>query len=374
MKEIFKLMKKCVRLVWALVCLAVMSVWYIVGVITSPLWYTIWLVLSPQNAAKYLCAKRSTTGIEKVHKFIQVSVQDIACHVMRKLWPTAIMPMKYRRYFIDYDNMPLSIYSLDTQVKYFLSLSQDEKLALLNKPDTSHKLKDTLWDISNRWGDYTERKYFLLAEIHLSNTKIQQFIVQYGSSLYPNKLYMEALEKYFIRYTPNEDTVRFIFDNYSRHFQGILLDFIKKQKPTPEIFKLYMSSDVLREKAAEIMDGYLDIEAVQQTLNDLNNAGEEEKKKVLGRWRTYCESKESMALGAQKNLTFELYKIFVESGCHLSVRGVYALCRQLTEHDTEFLREILQNEFQLINAEILSVLKMSYWKYSVYLDVKKTQN
>ena len=79
-----------------------------------------------------------------------------------------------------------------------------------------------------------------------------------------------------------------------------------------------------------------------------------------------------MALGAQKNLTFELYKIFVESGCHLSVRGVYALCRQLTEQDTEFLREILlKKEFNLVGEEILSVLKMNYWKYSVYLDIKK---
>lgn len=263
-------------------------------------------------------------------------------------------------------------YSISTQVKYFLSLAEEDKVDLLKNSKLSSEAKEEIWNLPSKdkfrrlHRKHDERKYFFLAGIPLSKKQLQDFIC-YDSD-------ERLLRMYFSKFTPSTEMIRFLMPQAGiGGFGEMMLDFLRKQRPTQEIIDIYMSSKWadLKEKALAIIEGYLDIDAVQQTLDGLNTESDDEKKKILEHWSNYCANKDCIAVGAQKKLTFELYKIMVKQGCHLSERGLRTLCAYLIEQDTEFLASILHHEFELINEDVLTVLKSEYWKYSVYLEVKK---
>ena len=370
--------KKYAPVVWALVCFAGLFVWNILLVLTSPLWYTVWLIANPEGAARYVLSEKDDR-IRSVGQFTYAYVHNIfVCKVMYVLWLPiwAIMPMTLRSEFIFYNiyyrRKLLQEYSTSTQVKYFLSLAEEDKIELLNNSKLSSEAKEEIWNLLSKdkfrrlHHKHDERKYFFLAGIPLSKKQLKDFIC-YDSD-------ERLLRMYFSKFTPSTEMIRFLMPQAGiGGFGEMMLDFLRKQRPTQEIIDIYMSSKWadLKEKALAIIEGYLDIDAVQQTLDGLNTESDDEKKKILERWSNYCANKDCIAVGAQKKLTFELYKIMVKHGCHLSPKGICALCARFKEQDEKFLHSVLKNEFQLINEEVMTVLKGEYWKYSVYLEVKK---
>lgn len=357
---------------FALGCKAVaieicMDIWHVFIVLTSPLWYFFWLICEPDTAADFMLTKRDENGsdikaLRNIHHNFAIGV------VMHDLWKPVIwlMPMSIRREFISRDTKPLRKYSVKTQVKYYFSQYMEDRVALLKSGKLSEEAMDEIWMYftSPRF-ETPERERFLEAGVQLTSQQVKDLVID-------NKGHL--LKDYFAKYTPNVDVIRFLVSHTGgAGVEQALLNIVRRQRPTPEVLKILMMSprSDLRDKINLIMEDYLDVDAVQETLDAIDKAeNDQEINAALERWRKYCSNRSGMSVGAQKKMTFKLFEIFKEQGCHLTPNGLSALCARLKREDEKFLRSVLRHEFQITGC-IIATLLNEYWKYSVYLEVKK---
>lgn len=342
-----------VGFIWVVLCL--------VCVVTSPLWFPIYAIKSPES-----CAINLNASPDRKDGLLYFMRQCFVATFRFFRWfyapLIAMLPMKIRAEFIRYGVKHVYDYPVKVQVAYFKSHDDGGKQSLIASSVFSPEAREAIWQ------DSSERTNWIESGITLTKEQVKDFCQSSGQSL---------AWRYFKGHTPDKEALNILIDDARRNYAGaqyVLLEFIKQQRPSAELVGklLAIENTGFVEKVSEVIDAYADLDAVNFTITLPSDSemSEEERQQIINeRWMNFCKHKTNICIAAQKKMNHAQYGVFVLSGHKLDRIALRYLC--LTVRSEEYLKEIIQNEFENIDINLQTALKAEYWRYSMYLAVKE---
>jgi hypothetical protein len=354
---------QCLKNIFGLVLVCITIVLFLLLITTSPVWFPLYMWLNPEGAANVFGV---TVGDKYFREWYGKSCWAIfvfGCIIMWFVYEPLGMhyPMKKRVVFMREGEKPLHEYSLKNQLGYYHSLDSEGRKSIIQERGLSAEVLENIWQ-----NEPTEREYFI-SNKELPIEKVRDLIL-FGNG--------DLLWKYFKGHTPNKEVmsllVKYIAQGYASAMH-VMVKLISQQRPSGELVGTLLSTKQSRfiDEVNRIVDLYADLDAVRfATSGSIADQTEEEKHEHrLQCWRNFCKSKKYISIAAQKEMSYEQYQIYVETGHRLDAPALQHLC--LTIGDADFLREVVGNEFEQIDAAMQTALKTAYWRYSVYLEVKQ---
>ena len=337
---------------YAATCSILLTVMAIVGIITSPVWFPVLILCNPEAAAVNYYGKMEYVKSRPVwfSWYVTYGINAVMW-LFRTLWRPVIniLPMKYRREFIEEGDKPLGKYPAKVQVAYYKTCCGDSKENLIAYGSLSKEALDLIWE------DKEERKYWKT----YTNAQIKS-LVEGG--------YGELLKNYFKSYSPNKEKLDILLTMAGKGYvtaMYALKDIICRERPNPELVGKLLAVDNKEfvEQVQKIVDWYSDMDAVDWQ--------EEDEVKTDEKWLNFCKGKKNICDSAQKKMNHNQYLAFVETGHTLAYYALKHLC--LTVNSEEYLATVIRNEFASIEGDnkMQSALKSEYWRYSTYLAVKQ---
>lgn len=351
------------RPVLAAVFCVIVAVLGLLVLVTSPLWFPIWAIKDSEGCAINLYAHPDIHRDDPWPLTFTYRVFMGLCRFCQWFYAPLIasLPMSKKADFMRLGNKRLNEYPTKTQVAFYKSHDAEGKQSLISGNSLSKETFDKIWE------EPTERENWVEAGMTLSRKQVSDMVIGGAGNI---------LWSYFKRYTPDKEMlttlIKLAHQGYAAAM-SILLNLIKQQRPSSELVGQLLNIDDSRfiEQVTEVLDQYADLDAVNCNTNDFGgDLTEEEKEKLVReRWENFCKSKGDIFWAAQKRMYHEQYHIFAETGHKLKYAALQHLC--LTVNNPDYLKEIIENEFDDIQAKLQTALKAVYWRYSVYLAVKQ---
>lgn len=331
-------------------------------IISSPLWYPVMVFINPERAAEfindYAYADMAPVGVYKA------KIHNLCIYyLMRWLWKPfiAILPMRCRVEFIRWGKKRVCEYSPKIQVAYYKSHDDGGKQSLIVSNALSSEAFKLIWEDEFEWENWVDSGRAL--------TKEQvDFLCRKGER--------SLLWRYFKKNTPDKEMVnvllKLVAENYSAA-QRVLLNFVRQQRPSAELIEKITATGnrAFIKDVCPIIDQYADLDAVNFRITEIPGGGdmpiEEQQSILIERWTNFCRHKKEISVAAQKKMTYIQYTIYVQTGHKLDSSALLHMCLHL--QNEKFLREVLNNEFEKIDATLQTALKAEYWRYSLYLTV-----
>lgn len=216
-----------------------------------------------------------------------------------------------------------------------------------------------LWEISNNM------KLFVLLKSGLTVERLQRLL-----EMPDRAVAIRILDHYLDARTPNTQAVSFLLKKAEA--DDSLFPLVKKL-----VLKNGLSTDLIdmvvsemesdfENKVVDILKAYADRMLLREDGVSLNLSPQKREAEKIERWRKYCSMEEIHEL-AQLEMDFEQYKIFAQSGQHLSDEVLKKrLSRTL---DPDFFKEIVRNEFENLDDDLVAICMASPWKYAILVDI-----
>lgn len=267
----------------------------------------------------------------------------------------AMLPMKYRAEFIRNGKKRVCEYPTKTQVAYYKSHCNGSKQSLLGSAVFSPEAREAIWQ------DKDERINFIDAGLPLTEEMVRELCSKGANT--------SLLCRYFKKSTPSKAMLNVLIDMARKGYstsQEVLLYLIRQQRPDAALVGRLLTIDqkFFDERVKEILDEYADIDAATYTSDS-----EED---VIERWSNFCKGKKEISPKAQKYMNHKQYKIYVQTGHNLDFYVLQHLLLSIAEED--YLKDVVEDEFDNIKDKMLLALKAEYWRYSVYLAVKEAKS
>ncbi|MBR1826017.1 MAG: hypothetical protein IJ770_05470 [Alphaproteobacteria bacterium] len=339
----------------------------LIALLTSPLWMPFYAIRDAEGCAINLFSKPDESQGEEMENLGRcgrycIYIIYALMVVLRWIYLPFInlFPMKYRKEYILRAGKPLSKYSVKTQVAYYLSCNDEKKRELLRSVDFSEQAKATVWQMPN------EKANFIALGEKLSVDCLADLLGEGCNAL---------LKQYFHSYTPDKE-VRNMLLRYANAGNAsaiqLLLNLIKQQRPDKDFLGhlLNIKNERFKENLTEVIDRYADLDAVNFCTQDTGVEDPEEQQNIVAeRWTNFCKNKHDISVAAQKEMGYAQYLVFAETGHSLKYSALQHLCLHVS--NPEYLKAVIENEFENIQASLQTALKSEYWRYSVYLAVKE---
>lgn len=330
---------------WSLACIAL--------IITSPIWGTVWALRDPEA-----CAIRLNESNDYVKGRLASYIKWCTWAMCRaSLWLCtpiiAILPMRYHKEFILAGKKALADYSVKTQVAYYKTFTREGQVNLLSGGQLSQAAIDAIWQ------DEAERAKCIDAGWHMTEGVVRELCKGENSAL---------LWRYFKKNTPNKTMSNILIEMAHQGYatpQSVLLNLIKQQRPDANLLNKLMWFDNRRfkELVRNTMDEYADLDAVTYA-----SASAED---IAQHWTNFCKGKKEISSKAQQKMGYEHYLIYAETGHTLEYNALRYLLANIADKD--YLKAVVENEFDKLDDMMLTILKAEYWRYSVYLAVKEAR-
>lgn len=216
-----------------------------------------------------------------------------------------------------------------------------------------------LWEISNNM------KLFVLLKSVLTVERLQRLL-----EMPDRAVAIRILDHYLDARTPNNQAVSFLLKKAEA--DDSLFPLVKKT-----ILKNGLSEDLIdmvvsemdgdfEDKVVDIVKAYADRMLLREDGVSLNLSPQKREAEKIERWRKYCSMKEIHEL-AQLEMNFEQYKIFAQSGQHLSEEVLKKRLSRTSNPD--FFKEVVRNEFENIDDDLVTICMSTPWKYAILVDI-----
>ncbi|MBQ7633387.1 MAG: hypothetical protein IJS88_04660 [Alphaproteobacteria bacterium] len=269
----------------------------------------------------------------------------------------AMLPMKHRANFISEGKKALADYRVKTQVSYYKTFCREGQVNLLGGRQLSQAAIAAIWKANE--GD--DRAKCIDAGLALTEETVRELCSKGDNT--------SLLWRYFKKNTPNKTMLQILLDMARQGYvapQNVLLNLIRQQRPDAALLGKLLTIDqkYFDERVKEILDEYADIDAATYTSDS-----EED---VIERWSNFCKGKKEISPKAQKYMNHKQYKIYVDTGHNLDFYVLQHLLLSISNEN--YLKDVVEDEFDNIKGKMLLALKAEYWRYSVYLAVKEAKS
>ena len=181
---------------------------------------------------------------------------------------------------------------------------------------------------------------------------------------------IRILDLYLDARTPNNQAVSFLLKKAEA--DDSLFPLVKKI-----ILKNGLSEDLIdmvisemdgdfEDKVVDVIKAYADRMLLREDGVSLNPSPQKREAEKIERWRKYCSMEEIHEL-AQLEMNFEQYKIFAQSGQHLSEEVLKKRLSRTSNPD--FFKEIVRNELENLDDDLVTICMASPWKYAILVDI-----
>ena len=216
-----------------------------------------------------------------------------------------------------------------------------------------------LWELSN------DMKLFVLLKSGLTVERLKRLL-----EMPDRAVAIRILDLYLDARTPNNQAVSFLLKKAEA--DDSLFPLVKKI-----ILKNGLSEDLIdmvisemdgdfEDKVVDIIKAYADRMLLREDGVSLNPSPQKREAEKIERWRKYCSMEEIHEL-AQLEMNFEQYKIFAQSGQHLSEEVLKKRLSRTSNPD--FFKEIVRNELENLDDDLVTICMASPWKYAILVDI-----